>query len=241
MQIRICVEELISKDKIIELDSKTTHYLKNVMRKSIGDKINIFNSMSGEFVSEISQLTKKNCSLLPVEKIKDISEELQTNLHIAFSLIKSHRLSILIEKLTELGASKLTPIITEYTYSKHIRKDKIQAISREACEQCERISVPEISDVIKLEEFLRGQSKKDNVEIYALDERTAKGYNLLNTEIDFKSENIFIVGPEGGFSKHEFELFEKYNVKSIDLGSLILRAETACISIASIYNQILFK
>lgn len=241
MQIRICVEENITKNKTIALDNKRTHYLKNVMRRSIGDRITIFSPLSGEFISEIIELNKKACKLNIIEQTKGVDLDVKTNLHIGFALIKPHRLSILIEKLTELGVERLTPIITEHTYSKHINKEKLKAISIEACEQCERISIPEISDAKKFEEFLREFSKKENVEIYALDERKSQGNNLLNKSIDFEKENLFLIGPEGGFSKKEFEMFNKYNVQSIDLGPLVLRAETACISTASIYNQLLFK
>ena len=140
-------------------------------------------------------------------------------------------MSILLEKITEIGVTEIIPIISQYTQQRKFNKEKAEQILIGASEQSGRLDVPKLHEVQVLEDFLNKYSYECKL-IVADEDIKADKNNILS--IQHSHKYAFLVGPEGGFSAVERELFKKYDfVESISLGKNILRSETAAIVLAS--------
>ena len=141
----------------------------------------------------------------------------------------------ILQKATELGISKIIPIISERTEVKELNLDRAKKIVIEATEQSNQLVPPEIVDVIKLKDFL--QTFDENSKILFADVNSKEN---LKTE-DFKNVKSFciLIGPEGDFSTAERELIlQNRAVKPFTLSKNILRSDTAVISAISLVNFI---
>ncbi len=235
-KIRIYTEKNLRKQSLLRIEDDNFHYIKNVMRLKKNDKFSIFNGNDGEFECNILEINKKDLQVQIGNKTRNIDTEFIRDTELIFTPIRHSRQDFLIEKVTELGIKTLSPIITQNTSVKNINIQRANIISKEATEQSTRLSKPTIN---KLETFAEKIFKFDfekRTLIY-LDERQSENENTVKILQKYKDTPIsFLIGPEGGFSKNEFEILSKTKAIGITLGNLILRAETAGIVITSLYN-----
>ena len=185
----------------------------------------IFNGADGEFLATISALGKKDGFATAREKIKDQPESVAARA-LYFAPIKKSRMDFLIEKAVELGVTSLHPVLTQRTENRKINDERLRAQIIEAAEQCERLTLPALHPMVKLENVI---GKK--VPLYACIER-AEGVALRS--LDPAQNAAFLIGPEGGFTPDEIEMLNKAShVTALNLGENILRAETAAIKCLS--------
>ena len=118
---RIFVNKTISSNLLIYIKDKQHHFLKNVLRIKINDEINVFDSKTGEWKSIVIAINRDN-TVLRIGSIID-KLKLSSDIWLIFAPIKQHRMSIAIQKATELGVAKIIPCITEFT---NIRKINIK-------------------------------------------------------------------------------------------------------------------
>ena len=218
-------DEISSKiDSLIS--SQQMFHASKVLRLKEGDKVRIFNNISGEWECELKSI-KKN-AVTPLELIREPKEEPGPS--IACALINPAKFSIMVEKITELGVQNIYPIITDYSQYKNLNKQKIEQIIVQACEQSKRLTVPTIHNVSNLEKFLGKFSKKQKLLVGVEKKNTTSSIHNLN------QNDIFMVGPEGGFSDREIELFNaETSVSTFYFGRNILRSETAAIAFVSFW------
>ncbi len=215
------------------LSKEHTHYVVNVMRLKRGSKINFFNK-DGEWVSEIIFLEKDRVEVKFLDKIKKEYPK-SLNIELAICLVKKNPMEMILQKATELGVKKITPIVSERTEVKELNYERANKIVIEATEQSNQLNPPEISSVIKLKDFLN--NVKNPHKILFAD---------INCKNVLKKENIkintfisILVGPEGDFSPTEREsIFIKDNLMPFSLSKNILRTETASISALTLVNYI---
>ena len=219
------------------LDQEFSFYLSNdhmnhafhVLRMKEKEHLQVFNSVDGEWDCEI--LNEKTGLVQCLRQLRkaDITTDGPI---IACAIINQNSMSWMLEKITELGASEIIPLITQYTtHHKNYREDRAKKIIIQACEQCRRISVPKLHSPIKLKKFLREYDYPQAILLG--DERLPEG-----NFYDFIEKNsIFLIGPEGGFSEEEYNLLDDcVFVKRVKISKNILRSETAAISFASGWN-----
>lgn len=229
---RLFINSPINKIEQLSLSSEDSHYLIHVMRYNVNDECIIFNSNDGEWLCKVVAIQKKTAILLPIEKIRD--KDIQSKLWLCFSLIKSPRLKILLEKATELGIDGFFPIITSRTVPDKINIDKIKLWVKEAAEQSERVSLPVINEIMELDKFLNLWN--DQILFCNENEKQVKIIDSFN-KIDITKPCVIIIGPEGGFAKTEIDKINNHKqVYSVQLGNRILRSDTAAISAISIYQ-----
>ena len=202
------------------------------MRLKRGSNINFFNK-NGEWKSEIIFLNKDRVEVRFLEKIKEVNNLSKTEL--AICLVKKNPMDTILQKATELGISKITPIISERTEVKELNLDRAKKIVIEATEQSNQLVPPEIIDVIKLKDFLK-----------TFDENSKILFADVNSKENLKAEDLknvkscsILIGPEGDFSTAERELIlQNRAVKPFTLSRNILRSDTAVISAISLVNFI---
>ena len=230
-KIRIFTDQDINQNLKVKLVDRNINYLKNVMRCKNGDTVRIFNGKDGEWFSEIRDI-EKNPYLIPYQNSIPQSFEKDHNIWLVFSLIKSNRSRLLIEKATELGVSKIFIVLSMRSNVKTINIEKAMLTAIESAEQCGRISVPN---------FEYFKSFSDLLSKWPQERSFIWGDTRLSSlkEKDFYGAGGLILGPEGGFTQEEIELFSKFsNSKPVSMGSLILRSETAAVSMLTIWNTI---
>ncbi|MES2677015.1 MAG: 16S rRNA (uracil(1498)-N(3))-methyltransferase [Pseudomonadota bacterium] len=223
----------------IEINDNDFNYLINVMRKKIGDELLVFNGADGEWLVKIIQINKKNCVLQIGDQTK--TQYFPPQITLAFAPVKNARIDFIAAKATELGIVKFQPILTQHTIVDKINQERFQANIKEAAEQCERLDLPKIFAPIKLGSFLK-TLKENQILILADESGSGKKASEVLSKIKFSSEKeiIILIGPEGGFSKTEFENFDQINnLHKITLGSRILRADTAMICAITLVQEFL--
>ena len=233
--IRLYFPDKIQSDLSSHLPKEQTHYIKDVMRLKIGDKLSIFN-ISGEWNAIIQSYEKKGARIKVMKKVRE--KENDKNIWLAFSPIKQNPLNFIIQKGTELGIQKFIPILTERSMVREINIERIKKIIVEASEQSNRISVPEINSPKSLKDFLL-QFPKNGYLIFC-DINSDK--NSLKKILEKKNNTplCILIGPEGDFSEHERKMIiEQTQTFSISLAKNILKAETAALSAIAIVNYYL--
>jgi 16S rRNA (uracil1498-N3)-methyltransferase len=223
-------------DNIIEnttslLSKEHTHYVVNVMRLKRGSNLNFFNK-SGEWLSEIVFLDRDRVEVKFLDKIKEPTNT--SNIELAICLVKKAPMETILQKATELGVSKIVPIISDRTEIKELNFERANKIVVEATEQSNQMNPPEISKVTKLKNYIEALESKI---LFFADVNSSSKLEPKN----FKSgvTNCILIGPEGDFSPLERELIlKKGNVISFSLSKNILRTDTAVISAISLVNFI---
>ena len=230
--IRLYYPNSISKNTTTLLSKEHTHYVANVMRLKRGSNINFFNQ-EGEWASEVIFLEKDRVEVKFLNKIKEPLKS--SSIELAICLIKKNPMDIILQKATELGVSKITPIISERTEIKELNHDRAKKIVIEATEQSNQFIPPEISKTIKLKDFLN-QINGSNKLFFA----DINNKDRLKKE-DIKDDNLktLLVGPEGDFTPDERKMIlQNKNTISFSLSNNILRTETATISALSLINYL---
>lgn len=213
-------------------DKENYQHIVKSLRSKIGEKLLMVDENRIKYEGVISEIFKSSLKV-KIEKKFPSENNLKFNLYLAQAPLRSDCQNLVIEKATELGVRGVYPVLTENcSVAKNIIEKKIpkwQKIMYEASKQCERADIPNCYDLISFSELFE---KKSFDKIIAFCERDYK-----KTLREFVSSNpikagenvLVIIGPEGGFSKREFEFFEKSDIIMLTLGDLILKAETAVI------------
>ena len=232
MNIRLYHPGSILENNTSLLSKEHTHYVVNVMRLKRGSILNFFNK-NGEWKSEIIFLDKDRVEVRFLKKIKESENLFKTE--VAICLVKKNPMDTILQKATELGVSKIIPIVSERTEVKELNIDRAKKIVIEATQQSNQLVPPEITNVIKLKDFLN-----------TFDETSKLLFADVNSKDNLKIEDLknfkslcILIGPEGDFSPVEREsILQNRAVKPFTLSRNILRSDTAVISAISLVNFI---
>ena len=228
--IRLFHPENITINTSSLLSKEHTHYVVNVMRLKRGSNINFFNK-DGEWVSEIIFLEKDRVEVKFINKIKDSLKS--SNIELAICLVKKNPMEIILQKATELGVTKIIPIISERTEVKELNYERANKIVIESIEQSNQLVPPLITNITKLKDFIN--NLKDPTKLLFADVNSKD--NLKKEDLKSEDFQTILIGPEGDFSPSERELILRYsNVVPFSLSKNILRSDTAVISAISLIN-----
>ena len=223
--IRLFYDKSLSINFSSKLDKSQSHYIYKVMRVGIGQTFSLFNK-NGEWEAKIENYKDQAVDFLVIKKIR--SNENNKEIWLAFAPIKLNYLNLMLQKATELGVTKLIPILTERTIVRKINLARINKIVIEAAEQSNRLDIPKIEKLTRFKNFLK-ENKNTNIIFGDL--------NTNNVKFDFKDEKpvCVLIGPEGDFTEDERSMiFKQKNITPIKINENILRSETAAISMLSL-------
>ena len=220
----------VQENKITISDKENITHIAKSLRARANEKLLLIDENQIQYETVIENISSKEI-FCKVEKFYKSNRDLNFNLYLAQSPLRSDSQSFVVEKATELGVRALIPVVTDNcALNKQVVEKKLERWNRimyEASKQCERAIVPVCELPASLETVVN--SKRFD-KIIAFCERcavkTLRDF-FLDTPIK-KDENVLvIIGPEGGFSEAEFQFFEDNKIYMLTLGDLILRAETA--------------
>lgn len=237
---RLYVDPDLFADARIELDPGQIHHLLNVLRMSEGDPALLFNGRDGEWEGNLIALTRKRAAVAVWNQTR--VHQPSPDLELLFAPLKKDRTDFTIEKATELGVSRIQPVLTERTNADHVRPDRLQSLAIGAAEQSERLDVPEIAPPRRLAAVLRGwpsarpllfadECGDDQQKPWGGETGRAPPAAKIIARIVHqcgRTSLSVLVGPEGGFSPEERAALRREPfVHPVGLGPRILRAETA--------------
>ena len=225
------------KNKDMLLEESDIRHIKKVMRMNINDKIEVvYNNKL--HICEITSLEPFNIKV--IEKL-DEDKKTKIELTVAVALVKEQKMDLILQKLTELGVSKIIPVSMERSIVKldkeRFNKKKVrwESICKEASEQSKRTNIPIIEDIKSIKDLTKEDA---DLKLVASTKEKEKLLNYYLQSIEDCAKIIMAIGPEGGISDREEDILVSNGYNRVSFGNLIFRVETATIYVASIINYI---
>lgn len=225
------------KNKDMLLEESDIRHIKKVMRMNINDKIEvIYNNKL--HICEITSLEPFDIKV--IEKL-DEDKKTKIELTVAVALVKEQKMDLILQKLTELGVSRIIPVSMERSIVKldkeRFNKKKVrwESICKEASEQSKRTNIPIIEDIKSIKDLTKEDA---DLKLVASTKEKEKLLNYYLQSIEDCAKIIMVIGSEGGISDKEEDILVSNDYNRVSFGNLIFRVETATIYVASIINYI---
>lgn len=228
----------------IRLTAEESHHLARVLRLREGERVSAFDGLGNEWECKIAAIHKSECRLSILNELETVVES-PLRLTLAQALVKGEKFDLVVQKATELGVSRILPVITEHCEIRiseersEQRLQRWQRISLGAIKQSGRRRLVEIDQPVRFQQFCRGLQgepalifsekagpEKSGSEKSGL-EKEGRGLPPLAVQ---DSGLTVVIGPEGGWSDDEIELATISGLIPVHLGPRILRTETAAIT-----------
>jgi 16S rRNA (uracil1498-N3)-methyltransferase len=214
---------------VVALHGAEAHHLAAVCRLHAGDQVCLFNGDGHEYPASVTAVAKRTVTL-DVLGVESPQRELSFRLEVATPLPKGDRSQFLIEKLTELGATRYVPLLTHRSVvqPRESTKEKLERWVIEASKQCGRNVLMEIGAPAEWANY----SMRDDLPATRLLAQFGGG------AMEERGRDVVVaIGPEGGFMEEEIELARAARWQPIGLGPRILRVETAALALCAAWVQ----
>lgn len=222
-------KEYVNNNIVIINDKENYRHIARALRARVGEKLLLIDDNQIQYETVITQITN-NEIICEIIKSYLSKRDLEFDLYLAQSPLRSDSQLTIMEKSTELGVRGIYPVLTDNCAVKkevaEAKVEKWQKVMYEASKQCERAKVPICYPVIALEDIFTESFDRIIVFGERSTEQTLKQYLGVN-KIKRGEKILVIIGPEGGFTQKEFDFFKEKNLPVISLGNLILKADTA--------------
>jgi 16S rRNA (uracil1498-N3)-methyltransferase len=236
---RILVNETLATGTELILDRDQARYLGRVLRLRQGDALNVFNGDDGEYRTTIASLGK-DAAVIRIEARIENTSESPLKIHLVQGVSRGERMDFVVQKATELGVKRISPVFTEYGVVKlgedraRKRRDHWQAVAASACEQSGRIRPPLIDAPLDLNAWFGAGAKETDTDLI-LHPRAA---NPLSSIANPVTKVCLLIGPEGGFSDTEYDDAQVAGFQAASLGPRILRTETAALAAVAVAQSL---
>lgn len=229
---RFYTSEKIGDKKELTINSADlANQIVRVFRLGAGDKVVIFDGSGNDYVCDILGASAREGVSLNIVEVRPSRYMPTRKVYLFQSIIKKDKFEWVVEKATELGVTDIVPLLAERSEKKDLNIERLRKIAIEASEQCGRGDVPVVHGVMTR---LSGLSEYNFRKIVMdLNGEVATARSGLALTSSLETIGIFI-GPEGGWSPSELEMFHKNGVTVCSLGKQVLRAETAAIATLSL-------
>lgn len=220
----------------ITLTGSEAQHLAKVLRKQIGDTVELFDGQGKSAHATVSKISRRDIQLnldhKPIESVQPASK-----ITLAVAPPKGDRFRWLIEKATELGVYKVIPLQTERSVVRPggTKLDKLHQTMIAACKQCGRNQLMEISTPTELKELLSTHDVSQPAYFGAIP--ALEEFRQSHPSTGIREDPIVFVGPEGGFSEEEVQSLLAAGAQPISVSPYILRVETASIALISVLSR----
>jgi len=234
---RVYVDAALEPGTFVELSGTAAGHLTHVLRLRAGAQLTLFNGRGGEYSASIERVRRSEVTLA-VGAHQAIERESPFALTLAQGISRGERMDLVVQKATELGVSRLVPVLTERSV---VRLDEQQsdrksshwrAIAIAACEQCGRNRLPEVALPAPLRELLR-EPVGGSVRLLLSPAATRRIEDVPRPA----SGVTVLIGPEGGLSAEEQADAHAAGFTAVNLGPRVLRTETAAIAALTLLQR----
>ena len=239
MKTRLFVSgQLINGGKLL-LEGDRARYLGRVLRLAVGDEVSLFNGEGPEWSATIGAMTRSTATL-HIGESHEVGTESALKIHLVQGISRGERMDFVVQKATELGVKRITPVLTEYGVVKldaaraEKRRDHWQSVAANACEQSGRTRVPLIDAPMTLKNWFGDKPAQVDSELILTPGATAPltGIAAPTTKV------CVLIGPEGGFSQGEYEDAAASGFTAVSLGPRVLRTETAAVAALTVMQSL---
>ena len=222
-------------NQTVTLMTDEARHLRDVLRLKSGDEVYVFDGRGREFRCSVIKAMRDAAELRIEAEVEPAKPESQLQLNLGVALLKGEKFDLVVQKATELGVQRITPLITRYA-DIHLRDQsdaakrvaRWQRIALEAAKQSGRAFVPEISLPVAFESVEAGGLG------VMFSERGGESLETLPSS----NTIIALIGSEGGWSDEELESARARDFHVITLGGRVLRAETAAITVTALLQHL---
>jgi 16S rRNA (uracil1498-N3)-methyltransferase len=224
------------------LSEQESHHIAKVLRLTAGTSLQLLDGRGNIHDAEIISLGKQ-AKLRILASIHVHRDEVP--LRVCQSVLKGHKMELLVQKCTELGVSEFTPFYSERCQLKKTELTKIskkyhrwQRIIAEACKQCNNPIMMQLNPLVSLDEMIMLQDTSVQKILFWEEEKQQNSLHSCSLQPD-KAGLQIVFGPEGGFPGAEVDSAKEAGFQILSLGPRILKAETANIAAVSIIQHLL--
>jgi len=224
----------------VRLDADEAHHLTRVLRLGSGARVFVFDGEGGEYECEVARVAKHEVELNLLRRLDDAVES-PLRLTLAQALIKGDRFDWVIQKATELGVTRIVPLVTDHADIKRAeeragqRLQRWRRISLEALKQCGRRRLVEICEPAPFDDFC-GSTARSACLIFS--ERGGESLAEVSAKLRDVNQLSLCVASEGGWSDHELRKAASCDFTPVSLGTRTLRTETAAIVVVALAQHI---
>jgi len=213
--------ENIDGNSISLVDSEFKHCCR-VLRKNIGDQVDVFDGTGKLYVAEIVEISKNyaKCNIIKTETVDCL---INLKIHLGVGLVKSKALDIIVEQAVSLGITSFNPVETEHSIKKSFNLDRYEKKALESIKQSGQLILPQINDLMSFDQWLKSIENIENKLICY----QHSDYKFNDIAIENFDEIALFIGPEGGFSENEISIAKNNGFKTINLIPTRLRTELA--------------
>lgn len=206
-------------------EEESTHCIK-VLRMKIGDTLTLTNGSGLFLTGQIVVDHPKHCTLEIIER-KLVPSPRNYKLHLAVAPTKNMtRYEWFLEKATEFGIDRITPLICHHSERVHLRHDRLERIIVAAAKQSLSAYVPHLDEPMSFNAFINSCTAQQKFIAYVDENHQLELKQAVTTGQDV----LVLIGPEGDFSSAEIELALKAGYTAVSLGKSRLRTETAALA-----------
>lgn len=223
------------------LAKEEAHHCLDVMRCQVGDRVIVFNGEGAESEAEITSASRDQVELRSF--LVNQTDRPPAALTLGQAIPKGKNMDLIIQKATELGASRISPLLSERTVVQldandlEKKRQKWQRVAIEACKQCGQNWLPEVDLPQSVDSFVKKSSEALRL-VAAIDPHARTLKAILE---DFAEEHggrpataSIMIGPEGDFTPAELSVALNGGFSPLSLGPIILRSETAALYALSV-------
>lgn len=212
-------EELELKHNFWLHDMRLINQWRRVLRMQPGQEVLLFDGVRSDRLYKILELTETEAHL---EYVTDYERQTpKKEVYLFWSLLKKDKSEWVLQKCTELGVSHFVPLLADRSEKTGFDEERAKKIMIEAAEQCGRSDIPTVREPMHVKTALEEFNGK--VALFICEQ----GGDKPDLSID---QAGVLIGPEGGWSDEELELFKQHDLQHLQLGDFTLRAETAAVS-----------
>jgi 16S rRNA (uracil1498-N3)-methyltransferase len=228
---RLYVQGVLRPGEHLALEGERARYVARVLRLRAGDELLVFDGKGGEHRAILTRASRAEV-VLRIAEACDRNVESPLSVHLVQGISRGERMDTVVQKATELGVHRITPLVTERSV---VRLDDDRAarrtehwrkVARSACEQCGRNVLPEIDVPQELDRFIDNAAAGEMLRVLL---HAAAGKTLMSLSPPAARVQV-LVGPEGGLSAAERERTLAAGFAACSLGPRILRTETAALA-----------
>lgn len=236
---RLFVSDNLSAGQQLRLGAEQARYISRALRLRVGDLISIFNGNDGEFSASVVAIDR-NSVVIQIDSTIDTATESRLKLHLVQGISRGERMDFVVQKATELGVKRISPVLTEYGVVKlnaaraAKRRDHWQAIAESACEQSGRTRPPLVDPLMDLNTWFGARAKEPDTDLILRPGATT----ALAAVKSPKTKLCLLIGPEGGFSSKEYDDADVSGFAAVSLGPRILRTETAALAALAVAQSL---